>query len=100
VVWKYCNFNNVFALGQIIPNTPAVIMLSSKIIIEPNDVQLLTGKSYRQSLRIIQNIKRKLRKEKYQFISISEFCDYSRLPVDEVLIALHRNKEDNGQNKL
>lgn len=74
-------------------------MLSSKIIIEPDEVQLLTGKSYRQSLRIIHNIKRKLKKEKHQFISVSEFCDYSRLPLDEVLVALHRNREDNNKTK-
>jgi hypothetical protein len=74
-------------------------MLSSKIIIEPNDVQAITGKSYRQCLRIITNIKKKLKKEKHQFISITEFCDYSSLPHDEVLTALQRSKKENNSDE-
>ena len=52
--------------------------------IYPKDVQRITGKSYRQSLRMLQQIKRDLNKEKEQLISIDEFCIYTGLKFEHV----------------
>ena len=45
--------------------------------IYPKDVQRITGKSYRQSLRMLQQIKRDLNKEKEQYITIEDYCSYT-----------------------
>ena len=52
--------------------------------IYPKDVQRITGKSYRQSLRMLQQIKRDLNKEKEQFITIEEFSNYTGINRVEV----------------
>ncbi len=57
---------------------------------EAADVVIVTGKSYRQALRMLNIIKLKLKKEKHHLISVSEFCVYYNLPVDEVLKSLNR----------
>jgi ATP:corrinoid adenosyltransferase len=44
--------------------------------IYPKDVQRITGKSYRQSLRILQQIRNVLRKEKHQIVTVDEFCSF------------------------
>ena len=47
--------------------------------IYPKDVQRITGKSYRQSLRILHQIRNVLRKEKHQIVTIDEFCSFMGL---------------------
>lgn len=44
-----------------------------RIVIYPKDVSILTGKGYRQSLRLIKNAKQKLGKESHDFITLDEF---------------------------
>lgn len=52
--------------------------------IYPKDIQRITGKSYRQSLRMLQQIKRDLNKEKEQYITIEEFSNYTEINRVEV----------------
>ena len=52
--------------------------------IYPKDVQRITGKSYRQSLRMLQQIRKDLHKEKEQFITIEEFSNYTGINKVEV----------------
>ena len=52
--------------------------------IYPKDVQRITGKSYRQSLRMLQQIKRDLNKDKDQLVTIEEFSSYTRINRVEV----------------
>ena len=52
--------------------------------IYPKDVQRITGKSYRQSLRMLQQIRKDLHKEKEQFITIEEFSNYTGINRVEV----------------
>ena len=52
--------------------------------IYPKDVQRITGKSYRQSLRMLQQIKRDLNKEKEHLITIEEFCQQTGINTEEV----------------
>lgn len=56
-----------------------------RICIYTSDVMLITGKSERQARNIINDIKAYFRKEKHQFITIKEYCEYSGLKEEDVL---------------
>jgi hypothetical protein len=55
-----------------------------RICIYPKDIQRITGKSYRQSSRLMQKIKTELNKEQKEFLTIEEFCSYSGLKYEQV----------------
>lgn len=59
-------------------------MSLTRIIITVKDVQTITGKSDRAAREILYNIRRKLGKNRHQFVSIGEFCAYTGLPEAEV----------------
>lgn len=44
----------------------------------------MTGKSERYSRYLIQRIKKYLKKEDHQVVSINEFCEYMGLSEDEI----------------
>ncbi len=44
-----------------------------RIVIYPKDVSILTGKGYRQSLRLLKNAKHKLGKDEHDFLTFDEF---------------------------
>ena len=48
-----------------------------RVCIYPKDIQRITGKSYRQSIRLMQKIKKDLNKLENEFLTIEEFCTYS-----------------------
>ena len=56
-----------------------------RIIIYPKDIQLITGKSYRQSARLLQKIRNDLNKLENEFVSIEEFCQYTSLKYEQVM---------------
>jgi hypothetical protein len=56
----------------------------NRICIYPKDIQIITGKSDRQSRNIIAIIKKTLDKEKHQSVTIEEFCEYMGLKLVEV----------------
>ena len=52
-------------------------------IIYAKDIQNATGRSYRQSLRILQKAKQKVGKSKDDMLSLREFCNvYNINPLD------------------
>ena len=55
-----------------------------RICIYPKDIQRITGKSYRQSIRVLQKIRKDLTKHKNEFVSIEEFCTYTSLKYEQV----------------
>ena len=55
-----------------------------RVCIYPKDIQRITGKSYRQSIRILNEIRKSLRKPKNSLVSIEEFCEYTGLKIEEV----------------
>jgi len=57
---------------------------SKRICIYPKDIQRITGKSYRQSTRILKKIKIELKKLDNEFVSIEEFCEYTSLKIEQV----------------
>jgi len=56
-----------------------------RLCIYPKDIQRITGKSYRQSLRLLNKIRRDLSKLENEFVSIDEFCQYTSLKYEQVM---------------
>ena len=59
--------------------------ISKRVCIYPKDIQRITGKSYRQSTRILNEIRKSLRKPKNSLVSIEEFCEYTGLKYEHVI---------------
>lgn len=57
---------------------------SKRVCIYPKDIQRITGKSYRQSIRLMQKIREALNKQQQEFVSIEEFCQYTSLKYELV----------------
>lgn len=55
-----------------------------RICIYTKDIQRITGKSYRQSTRLLQKIREDLNKPLNNFISVEEFCQYTGLKYEQV----------------
>ncbi len=55
-----------------------------RVCVYTNDIQLITGKSERQSRNILNNIKQFYKKEKHQLVTIEEFCNYMGLDITTV----------------
>lgn len=55
-----------------------------RVCIYPKDIQRITGKSYRQSTRLMQKIKRDLNKLNNEFLTIDEFCTYSGIKYEQL----------------
>jgi len=55
-----------------------------RLCIYPKDIQRITGKSYRQSARMLQKIRTDLNKLENEFVSIEEFCQYTSLKIEQV----------------
>jgi len=60
-----------------------------RICIYPKDVQRITGKSYRYARLLLIEIRRELKKEEHQFLTIEEFCQYKGLNIELVLPLIH-----------
>jgi len=58
---------------------------AKRLCIYPKDIQRITGKSYRQSIRLLQKIRKDFNKQENEFLSISEFCQYTSLDLKQVL---------------
>jgi RecB family exonuclease len=56
-----------------------------RLCIYPKDIQRITGKSYRQSIRLLQKIRKDLNKLENEFVSIEEFCQYTSLKQEQVM---------------
>ena len=62
--------------------------IPKRVCIYPKDIQRITGKSYRQSIRLMQKIRKDLRKQENEFVSIEEFCNYTSLKYEQVIILI------------
>lgn len=61
-----------------------------RLIIKPKDIEIILGVSPSYARRIVRLIKRKNNKEKYQKITIKEFCKSEGLDVNEVKEELNK----------
>ena len=58
---------------------------AKRLCIYPKDIQRITGKSYRQSIRLLQKIRKDLNKQENEFVSIVEFCTDTSLIHEQVM---------------
>ena len=61
---------------------------NKRLCIYPKDIQRITGKSYRQSLRLLNKIRNDLSKHENEFVSIEEFCHYTSLKYEQVMVLI------------
>ena len=52
---------------------------NKRLCIYPKDIQRITGKSYRQSVRLMLKIRTDFHKLENELLSIEEFCKYTSL---------------------
>jgi hypothetical protein len=57
----------------------------ARICMYPKDVQRIMGKEYTQARLYLIKIKKHLKKEDHQYVSVGEFSNYTGLPLEEVL---------------
>ena len=57
---------------------------NKRLCIYPKDIQRITGKSYRQSIRMLLKIRKDLNKLQNELVSIEEFCHYTSLKYEQV----------------
>ncbi|MFV5703395.1 hypothetical protein ACM55F_16115 [Flavobacterium sp. XS2P12] len=55
-----------------------------RICIYPKDIERITGKSYRQSTRMLQAVRKSLSKLENELVTIEEFCQYAGLKIEQV----------------
>ena len=55
-----------------------------RVSIYPKDIQCITRKSYRQSTRLMQKIRKDLNKRDNEFLSIDEICQYTSLKYEQI----------------
>jgi predicted transcriptional regulator of viral defense system len=56
----------------------------------PSDIMILTEKSDCYARKEIQNLKKALRKENHQKVTIREYCEYYGLDLNEVVEVLSK----------
>jgi hypothetical protein len=59
-------------------------IVNKRLCIYPKDIQRITGKSYRQSVRLMQKIRKELTKLENEFVSVDEFCQYTSFKYEQV----------------
>jgi len=57
---------------------------AKRICIFPKDVALVTGLSYRQSVRLLNKVRESLKKKETDFVTIEEFCSSTGLVKDQI----------------
>jgi hypothetical protein len=57
---------------------------NKRLCIYPKDIPRITGKSYRQSIRLLQKMRKKLNKLEDELVSIEEFCQFTSLKIEQV----------------
>ena len=57
---------------------------NKRLCIYPKDIQRITGKSYRQSIILLQKIRKELNKLQNELVSIEEFCQNTSLKIEQV----------------
>ena len=58
--------------------------MEKRLIITPSDIMKITGRSDVWSEKRLRLIKDALGKEKYQFVTVKEFCEYEMFNITEI----------------
>ena len=63
-------------------------MIPRRMVVYAKDVQNITGRSERTARALLQKIRLQNGKGRGQFVSVAEFCKFTGLKKDEVLLFL------------
>lgn len=63
-------------------------MQQTRLCIYPKDVQRITCKSERYGRMLLNKIKEYFEKEEHQFVTVEEFCLYTGIKKEEVVLFL------------
>ena len=63
--------------------------INTRICIYPKDIMSITGWTYKHSLRVLTQLKKKLNKERHHLITLEEFCLERGLKVEQVRHQIH-----------
>ena len=63
-------------------------IVQTRVVIYPQDVERLTGRSASYSRKLIAKLKKDLGKTAKQYITIDEFCTFTGLSKDNVMAKL------------
>lgn len=58
--------------------------MSKRIVVYPKDVMTITGRSEKYSRNLLKQIKQQLDKEKHQFVTVYEFCQFTGMEPEQV----------------
>jgi hypothetical protein len=56
-----------------------------RMVIYAKDIEYITGRTDRSARKVMATIRKRLGKEKHQYVSVGEFCGYMGLPEEEVI---------------
>ncbi|WP_223549320.1 hypothetical protein [Aestuariivivens sp. NBU2969] len=63
-----------------------------RICIYTQDIIILTGRSESYAREVLRDIRLLSKKQKHQFVTIKEFCDYVGLPYEDVFNRINKLK--------
>jgi len=72
-------------MDSVLKRNSEIMGRMNRIVIYPQDIALITGKSDRYGRMIIKRIKEQLGKEDHQFITIKEFAKYMGIEIIDIL---------------
>lgn len=64
-------------------------MIPRRMVVYAKDVQNITGRSERTARALLQKIRLQKGKERGQFVSVADFCEFTGLKESEVLAFLY-----------
>ncbi|HLF46925.1 MAG TPA: hypothetical protein VI548_10900 [Chitinophagaceae bacterium] len=62
--------------------------IPNRIVIYAKDIMNITGRKERAARKLLARIRKKYRKEKGDFISVEEFCEFTGLKEEKVSLFL------------
>lgn len=62
---------------------------TTRVCIYPKDVQLITGRNYKQSRLYLNKVKQHYNKEPHHLVSVAEFCEYAGLQFEHVIQCIY-----------
>jgi hypothetical protein len=60
-------------------------MIQKRLIVHAKDIQNITGQSERRARSLLSKMRKHYNKERHQYISVVEFCQYCGLDIADVL---------------
>ena len=64
------------------PKLPEIVQ--RRMVIYAKYIETITGRKERTARKMLQSIRKKLGKEKWEFVTIGEFCEHAGLIEEEV----------------